>query len=329
MDVLSDVLLAVHLTGAVYFDVAVRSPFTTESPPAPVIAERFGAEAEHVISFHIVTDGSCWAESVERPGEPVLLNAGDMVIFPAGDANTMASEPGMRARPDLSKFYYPLESALPFRLALDEGGDEPTCRFVCGYLACDARPFNPLLHALPAVVHGRVSTESWRWMNALLEAAVAASAGHDAGREAMLAKVSELMFVEAVRAHIEGLPPETRNWAAGLRDPQVGAALRVIHGRYAEPWTLDLLAHEVSMSRSSLAERFTSFVGMPPIGYLTQWRLQLAARMLQDGTKSVAQAAAVVGYQSESAFHRAFKRQVGVAPGEWRRRLRPDLAVHS
>jgi AraC-like DNA-binding protein len=154
----------------------------------------------------------------------------------------------------------------------------------------------------------------------LLDAAIEASDSRDAGQEAMLAKLSELMFVEALRAHIDGLPPEIRSWVAGLRDPEVGSALRLIHGRFAEPWSLERLAREVSMSRSSFADRFTVYVGVPPMTYLARWRLQVAARMLQNGSLSVAQAASTVGYQSESAFNRAFKRQVGRPPGTWRRR---------
>jgi AraC-like DNA-binding protein len=140
----------------------------------------------------------------------------------------------------------------------------------------------------------------------------------------MLAKLSELMFLEALRAHIEGLSPETRNWVAGLRDPEIGSTLRLIHGRFAEPWTLELLARESNMSRSTLADRFTAYVGIPPMTYLARWRLQVAARLLQNGSVSVAQAASTVGYQSESAFNRAFKRLVGVSPGVWRRRAGND-----
>jgi transcriptional regulator GlxA family with amidase domain len=156
-------------------------------------------------------------------------------------------------------------------------------------------------------------------MTGLLDAAVAASDDRDAGQEAMLAKLSELMFVEALRAHIDGLPPEARSWVAGLRDPEIGTALRLIHGRFAEPWTLESLAREVGMSRSSFADRFTAYVGLPPMTYLAQWRLQVAARLLQGGTMSVARVAATVGYHSESAFNRAFKRHVGRPPGSWRR----------
>jgi transcriptional regulator GlxA family with amidase domain len=141
----------------------------------------------------------------------------------------------------------------------------------------------------------------------------------------MLAKLAELMFVEALRGHLDELPPGARSWIAGLRDPQVGAALRLMHGHPAAPWTLDRLAREVAMSRSSFADRFTAYVGQPPMQYLARWRLQLAARMLTASAVGVGQAASAVGYRSEAAFSRAFKREVGDAPGAWRRggRARP------
>lgn len=139
------------------------------------------------------------------------------------------------------------------------------------------------------------------------------------GREAMLAKLAELMFVEALRGHLAALPEDERGWLAGVRDPQVGAALRLMHAEPSQEWTLERLAAAVSMSRSSFAERFTSFVQIPPMHYLTRWRLQLASRMLTHGTATVAEVASAVGYQSEAAFNRAFKREVGQAPGAWRR----------
>jgi AraC-like DNA-binding protein len=243
-----------------------------------------------------------------------------MVVYPAGDANILASAPGMRARPDASRYYHPVHDVLPFPIEVNVDGTGDRCRFACGFLACDSRPFNPLLESLPVLVHAPVSARSWRWMTGLLDAAVEASDGRDAGQEAMLAKLSELMFVEALRTHIAGLPPDARSWIAGLRDAEVGAALRLLHGRFAEPWTLEPLAREVGMSRSSFADRFTAYVGVPPMTYLARWRLQVAARMLQGGAVSVAQVSSAVGYQSESAFHRAFKRHVGAAPGSWRRR---------
>lgn len=319
MDVLSDVLLAVRLTGAVFFDITARAPFVAQSPPTDVIAAKVAADAEHLIAFHVITSGSCWVEAVDEPEPSVLLQAGQMVIFPSGDANILASAPGMRGKPDLPLYYRPLTEALPFVIDINGESSAEGCRIVCGYFACDTRPFNPLLGSLPRMVHAPVSAASWEWMSGLLDAAVHASSDRDAGQEAMLAKLSELMFVEALRGHIEGLPPGTRSWVAGLRDPEIGSTLRLIHGRFAEPWTLERLAREVNMSRSSFADRFTAYVGVPPMTYLAQWRLQVAARLLQSGSTSVAQAASAVGYQSESAFNRAFKRLVGQAPGAWRR----------
>jgi AraC-like DNA-binding protein len=224
----------------------------------------------------------------------------------------------VRGHPDPALYDRPVDSALPFTITMHSDADAEECHFVCGFLGCDIRPFNPLLEALPVVVRAPVSPASWRWMAGLLDAAVQATGHGGAGREAMLAKLAELMFVEALRAHLESLPPDARGWVAGLRDPQVGRALQVIHGHPYEVWNLDALARAVSMSRSSFAERFAAYVGMPPMQYLTRWRLQLASRLLEDG-HTVTRAAAAVGYQSESAFTRAFKRHVGQAPGAWRR----------
>jgi AraC-like DNA-binding protein len=322
MDVLSDVLLAVRLEGAVYYDITARPPFVAQSPPTQVIAAKVATDAEHLIAFHVITSGSCWVEAVDEPEAPVLLRAGQMVIFPSGEANILASAPGMRGQPDLPRYYRPLAQALPFVIDINGDSSAEGCRIVCGYFACDTRPFNPLLESLPRMVHAPLSAASWGWMVGLLDTAIRASNDRQPGQEAMLAKLSELMFLEALRAHIEGLPPQTRNWVAGLRDPEIGVTLRLIHGRFAEPWTLELLARASNMSRSTLADRFTAYVGIPPMTYLAQWRLQAAARLLQNGSVSVAQAAAAVGYQSESAFNRAFKRLVGEAPGVWRRRGR-------
>lgn len=214
MDVMSDVLLAVRLTGAVFFDVAARSPFVTESPSSAVIGPRVMADADHVIGFHVVTRGSCWAEAVDRSDPPLRLRAGEMVIYPAGDANTMTSAPGLRGHPDPALYDRPVDSALPFTITMHSDANTEECHFVCGFLGCDIRPFNPLLEALPVVVRAPVSPASWQWMAGLLDAAVQATGHGGAGREAMLAKLAELMFVEALRAHLESLPPDARGWVA-------------------------------------------------------------------------------------------------------------------
>lgn len=318
MDVLSDVLLAVRLVGAVFFAVDARPPFVTESPNVSTLRSDVVSGAEHVIAFHVVTEGSCWAETVDHTGAPVALRAGDMVAFPRGDANVMSSSPGMRGRPDPGLYLRPPDRTLPFDIRMSPASTGPQTRFVCGFLGCDSRPFNPLLDALPRTVHAPVSALSRRWVTSLLDAVVQPG-GEAEGREAILAKLAELMFVEALRSHLFHLSDAERGWLAGVRDPVVGAALRVMHGHPSAPWTLESLAREVGLSRSAFAERFTAFVHMPPMQYLARWRLQVAARMLESGTVTVGQAASAVGYQSEAAFNRAFKREVGQAPGAWRR----------
>lgn len=319
MDVLSDVLLAVRLVGAVFFAVDARPPFVTESPNVSALGNDIVSGAEHVMAFHVVTEGRCWAETVDHTDAPVVLEAGDMVAFPRGDANVMSSAPGMRGRPDPGLYLRPPDRTLPFDIRMSRASAGPRTRFVCGFLGCDSRPFNPLLDALPRTVHAPVSALSRQWITSLLDAAVQPGGEGGAGREAIMAKLAELMFVEALRTHLLHLSDAERGWLAGVRDPEVGAALRVMHGRPADPWTLENLAREVGLSRSAFAERFTAFVHIPPMQYLARWRLQVAARMLESGTVTVGQAAAAVGYQSEAAFNRAFKREVGQAPGAWRR----------
>ncbi|MFT4135206.1 cupin domain-containing protein [Microbacterium sp.] len=322
MDVLSDVLLAVRLSGAVFFDIDAGSPFVTESPPPEAIAGRVRADSEHLIAFHVVLEGACWAFPAEEQGPTVRVSGGEIVIYPAGDANVLSSAPGMRARANPALYYHPPDRALPFPVALNRESGAERCRLVCGFFGCDTRPFNPLLDSLPRIVHVPVSEQSWRWMSELLDTAVKARDTPNAGQEAMLTKLSELMFLEALRAHIASLPSDSRTWVSGLRDPQVGAALRLIHGRYGDPWTLERLAHETAMSRSSFAERFTEFVGMSPMAYLARWRIQVAARLLRTTSMSVAQVAEQIGYQSDSALSRAFKRSVGQTPSAWRQHAR-------
>lgn len=318
LDVLSDVLRAVRLTGAVYFDVTARAPWVAETPPSHAVCAAIMPEFEHVIGFHIVLDGQCWAEIPDDPEPPVQLETGDAVIFVRGDGHVMASERGRRAAPDMTYYYRPRDRALPFVLN-EVGGEGVPVRLACGYFGCDARPFNPVLEALPRLLHVKAASAGGHLTRDLIRLALQEKHMPRDGGEAILSKLSELMFLQAVREHIYHLPAEARGWLSGLRDRHVGAALRLMHGRPAEPWTLDALAREVGLSRSAFAERFSDLMGTPAMQYLANWRLQLAARLLERPGKSIAQAAAEVGYESEAAFNRAFKKQVGVPPGQWRR----------
>ena len=318
MDVLSEVLRAVRLTGAVYFDVNARAPWVAESPPTAVICDRVMPEFEHVIAFHIMMEGGCWAQVGDESLPPIRLETGDAVIFVGGEGHFMGTEPGRRAAPDMGIYYRPDDRPLPF-VFNEFGGAGTPARFVCGYLGCDARPFNPILDALPRQLHVRCASEAGNLTCNLIRVALQESERPRAGGETILSKLSELMFLQAVRQHIDSLPPESTGWLAGLRDRHIGAALALMHARPTEAWTLDALAREVGLSRSAFAERFTAIMHAPPMHYLSNWRLQLAARLLEGQGTSIAQAAAAVGYESEAAFNRAFKKQVGLPPGAWRR----------
>ena len=315
-DTLSDVLRAVRLTGAVFFAVDASSPWVTEAPPATAIAPHIMPGVEHVIEYHVVTAGSCWGGVVGEP--PIRLEAGDIIVFPQGDPHVISSAPGMRAELDITPHERASRSPLPIAISIDGGGAERT-QMICGFLGCDARPFNPLLATLPRVIHLRGDGENGSILRNLVELAVAESGAPKAGSDCILSRLSELLFVEVVRRYAAALPAETVGWFAGLRDPQIGRALQLLHQRPAHQWSLEELAKNVGMSRSMLAERFAHFVGLPPIQYLAQWRIQLAAGLLRTNNSGLAEIAERVGYGSEAALSRAFKRWVGVAPALYRR----------
>jgi AraC-like DNA-binding protein len=316
VDVLSDVLRAVRLTGAVYFDFELSSPWVVEAPRSQEIVGKVMPGAQRVIEYHLIARGTCWGHAVGQ--EPVRLREGDLIVFPQGDAHVLSSAPGMRAAPDMEAFARP-SMPQPAFYELGGGGAE-RARIVCCFLGCDERPFNPLLTALPTVIHlsGTGPGATTGWLGTLLSIAAKESGSARAGGENILARLSELMFVETIRQYLETLPPAQTGWLAGLRDPMVGHALAALHREPREPWTVERLARVVGRSRSVLAERFMVLVGQPPMQYLALWRMQLASRLLVEGGQ-VAGVASAVGYDSEAAFSRAFKKLVGQAPATWRR----------
>lgn len=318
-DTLSEVLRAVRLTGAVFFDVDASAPWVAETPPSTRVAPHIMPGVEHVIEYHVLTSGSCYGSLLGEPA--VRMQAGDVIVFPQGDPHVMSSAPGMRKDPDLSTF----ESALTHRLpiAIDHhGGGPERATLICGFIGCDARPFNPLLSALPRVLHVPRRDAEDGVIEQFVRVALAESRAERAGSECVLARLSELLFVEVVRRYLAALPPENAGWLAGLRDESIGRVLGKLHARPSHDWSLEELAKAGGVSRSVLAERFTHFVGVPPMQYLTQWRMQLASTLLSTTTLNLAEVAERVGYGSEAAFSRAYKRWVGVAPAEWRRAKR-------
>ena len=323
-DTLSDVLRGVRLRGAVFFNISARREWAAEAPAAKELAPMLMRGVDHMIEYHAVARGSCWAGI---PGGPsVQLFAGDVVMFPHGDTHVLSSAPGMRGNPDFSWFAETRVEQLPLHLAYDGAevsfsappDDHADTAFVCGFLGCDVQPFNPLIAALPRLLHLRADADN-AWIANFTQQAVAESNARRPGGEAMLARMSEMMFVDAVRRYSDQLPAQSGGWLAGLRDRYVGRALALMHEQPAQRWTIDELGRCVGLSRSALHERFAELIGVPPIQYLAQWRMQAAARMLLETRGTVASIAADVGYDSEAAFARAFKRSVGKPPATWRR----------
>lgn len=319
MDALSDVLRLVRLTGAVFLDAEFTAPWCISAPSGVEVCTRHMPHAQHVVVYHLVTEGSC---EVQFAGEaPHRAQTGDLIVIPGGEAHLIGG--------DLDKPHADL-TPLVVRKNPDDvprvtyGGGGSVTRLVCGYLACDSALFKTLLAALPRlmVVSMRDDTRG-QWLASSIQFSLAEYAAPNAGASTVLAKLSELMFVEAIRRHTENLAPDQQGWLAGLRDRYVGRALSLMHSQPAHAWTVDELASRVGLSRSALGERFTTVIGQPPMQYLTRWRLQLAADLLQNSRRAIAAIAADVGYDSEAAFSRAFKRELGAAPGTWRR---ADLA---
>ena len=327
MDVLSEVLRAVRLTGAVYFEVTAAHPWISKTPAMRQIAAALMPTAEHVIPFHVVMLGRMWAMPEDRSLPAGLVDSGDIVMFPRGESHILTSDRAMPDAPptDPSIYFNAVESRTPITL-MTIGGDGEKTKIVCGYLGCDTKPFNPLVSALPKMLIVKGPMDTNHLMRELLLAALGENDSRVDGAQVMLAKLSELMFVQAMREHMKRLPPGETNWLSGLRDEFVGRALRSIHTNPAKEWTLEGLARESGLSRSALAERFMRFAGEPPMQYLCRWRMQVAAGLIESGV-SIGAAGERVGYSSEAAFQRAFKKQVGTSPGAWRKRARTHRPV--
>jgi AraC-like DNA-binding protein len=323
-DPLSDVLEAVRLTGALFFVVEAAPPWVAEAPPASLLAPAILPRTQHVVSYHVIVEGRCFCRVDGEP--PLALSAGDVLVVPHGDAYALASAPKAKGGPSqdevLAWFRAMASGRLP-AVVEEGGGGSRELRVVCGFLGCDALPFNPVLSALPRLV--RVSRDREAppdRLGGLVDFVLAESRDGRKGARAVLRRVGELMFVEVLRRHLASAEAPDAGWLAGLRDPLVGRALERLHAEPARDWTLDDLARAVAASRSVLSERFALLVGEPPMHYLTRWRIQRAARLLGEGARKVSSVAAEVGYESEAAFSRAFKKLAGESPAAYRDRLR-------
>lgn len=318
MDLLSDVLKVIKLDSAVYFNAEMGAPWAYATPDGARM-ERMLATGGHLIVYHLLVEGSAYAEL--SGGERIALSAGDIVSFPHGDPHIIGNG-ALDAPPTDASTALPHFMQQGLGVFRAGGLGEPT-RFICGYLSCDPQLGRAFLGGLPPLVRVNVrDDEAGRWLEETLRFSVNEAAKGDAGANAMLAKLSEAIFAETLRRYVRDLPPDDTGWLAGTRDPEVGSALTLLHQRFAEPWTVAELAREVGLSRTVLAERFRHFLGEPPMAYLTRWRMSVGARALTSTAQSVAQVAIDVGYESEAAFSRAFKRTYNLPPAQYRREAR-------
>lgn len=315
MDALSETLRVVRLSGAIFFNARFTAPWCYQSTHADVAAPLLEPGAERVVIFHMITEGECY---VELDGEPPMrLIAGDVVVFTRGDAHRMASKPGLPPAAGSAR----LDAVLKRRpRQLSYGGGGAVSRLVCGYLACDARLAEMMLAGLPPVVRVNVrGSAAGTWLEASVRYALSEARSPRPGGAGVLAKLAEVLFIEVLRLHMNEQDEERTGWLAGVRDRVVGAALSALHRSPARAWSLEELAREAGASRSVLAERFQRLVGSSPIQYLTQWRMVLAANLLRNSDAPLTHIAQDVGYQTDTAFIRAFRREYGMPPATWRR----------
>ena len=325
MDVLSEVLRVVRLEGALFFNAEFSAPWCLSQSRSTDMAPFLSPSAERLIMYHFLTEGRAYARLPD--GRREELTAGDIVIFPHGDAHLLGNGAPEKPVEALRMFAKNLTQGL--KLVRFGGGGEIT-RFVCGYMVCDPRLSEVFLAGLPPLLKVHVAKEpSGQWLEHSIRFSVGEVNGSNAGSGLVLAKLSEVLFVETLRRYINALPPDQIGWLAGVRDPVIGQALALLHREPAHPWTLSNLAKRVGLSRTRLAQRFRHFLGESPIAYLAKWRLKLGAEILQATEDSVAEVAAAVGYGSEAAFNRAFKREFDCPPAQFRRKRRDPPARRS
>ena len=318
MDALSELLKVVRLRRSSFFYVDFTAPWCVATPGAAGLdVELLNARSEQLVIFHLLTHGQ--AKITLEGAAPYHLHAGDVIVCPHGDAHVMASVDGLAPRFDVDLQQLLRKPRGRITFGSPDGTGEPA-QFICGYLSCDARMCRPIFAALPRVVMVSLRADpGMDWLETSIRHAAGQALSPRPGGEGVLTKLSEVLFIETVRRHMETLAPEQTGWLAGLRDPVVGSALAQMHQRPAEDWTVEALARETNVSRSVMAERFSHFVGQSPMSYLSKLRMAIAADLLREGTLSVTRVAEQVGYETDAAFNRAFRREFGLPPATWRK----------
>lgn len=322
MDALSELLRAVKLSGAMFFHAHGTAPWSVRTPPSAMFSRLIAEPSNHVIEFHLVVEGRGY---VRVGGETTPFAAGDIVMLTHGDAHVIGN--GLGA--ELADVTDRLPALLSGEVAHSRfgGGGEAT-RFICGYLACEARLVRPLVACLPRVLRVQVrANPAGAWLENLLAHAVELAQAASPGSEVVAGRLAEALFAETLRRYVLQLPPGRTGWLAAAADPAVGRALACMHREPARTWSLDELAVEAGLSRSALTERFARYLDQSPMAYLADWRLELAAETLRTTSRAVLQIAAEVGYESEAAFNRAFKRRFDSPPARYRRDWRAQRAA--
>lgn len=319
MDALSHVLQAVELSGAVFLSAEFTAPWCVLSQLDSNICSSYLPYAERVVSYHMIMDGPCLARLASGSGPALSLDAGDLLVVPQGEAHLLGSDLSLAPSPSAPLITAHVAAHPGEILRLEHGAGGAPTRMVCGFLTCDGILSNPLLQSLPRLFKVSVgSGAESAWLGPALSFAATEASAPRPGGATVLGKLSELLFVHALRRCLASLPDRETGWLAALRDRYIGPAMLLLHADAAYPWTVDGLAGEVGLSRSAFAQRFTSLMGQPPMQYLAGWRLRMAARELRSGNSSLAALAGKVGYESEAAFSRAFKREFGLPPASWR-----------
>jgi AraC-like DNA-binding protein len=315
MDALSDVLKVTHLTGGVFLRADFFAPWCMSARIPPEQCHPALGPASHLILYHYVVEGTLRIRIGDENREELVV-AGDAVLLPRNDPHLMGSDLSLPPAPGRDLIRPPKDGGL---FSIHHGGNGERTQMVCGYLGCATAKDNPVISTLPPMLKLSVEGGAGEWIRSTFRyAAEEVSAGRP-GSETVLAKLSELLFVEAVRRYADSLPDDQTGWLVGLREPYVGRALAILHRDVARRWTVDDLSREVGLSRSALADRFIRLIGMPPMHYLARWRMHVATQNLRNTSASLAQIAESVGYDTEAAFSRAFKKVIGVAPATWRR----------
>jgi AraC-like DNA-binding protein len=317
MDAVSDVLRVAHLTGGVFLHAEFSAPWCVAGRLSPEHCAPALGPASHLIIYHYVIEGSFRIRVEGEDGKELVVEAGEIVLLPRNDLHLIGSDLSVPPVVGSDIIHPPKDGGLS---SIHHGGAGERTRMICGFLGCNSANGNPVLTTLPPLFKLNVEQGgAAEWIRSTFQyAAEEVSAGR-VGSEAVLAKLSELLFVEAVRRYAETLPDGQTGWFAGLREPFVARALALLHRDVTRRWTVDDLGREVGLSRSALADRFIRLIGVPPMHYLANWRMEVAAEKLRNTNASLGQVAEIVGYDSEAAFSRAFKKTFGTAPATWRR----------